>query len=145
MRPARGYKRAVDSHVVVKTLTFAYGHRIRGHGGRCAHLHGHNARVEIECRGALDELGMVVDFAEIRRVVETWIDSNWDHGMILERGDPMIEVLRERGEPVHELDGPPTAEMLAAHLFDVARQAGLPVTAVRFWETERSMAAYEGP
>jgi len=133
----------VGSHAVVRTLTFAYGHRIHGHGGRCAHLHGHNARVEVECRGPLDALGMVVDFAEVKRVVEGWIAAHWDHRMILQRGDPLLPVLEERGEPVFVLDGPPTAEALAAHLFGVARAAGLPVRAVRFWETERSMAAYE--
>jgi 6-pyruvoyltetrahydropterin/6-carboxytetrahydropterin synthase len=131
-------------HGVVRILTFSYGHRIRGHTGGCAHLHGHNARVEVECKGPLDRLGMVVDFAEIRRVLEEWIDAHWDHRMILERGDPMAAVLTERGEPVHELDAPPTAENLARRLYDVAKAAGLPVAAIRFWETERSMALYEG-
>lgn len=131
-------------HGVVRILTFSYGHRIRGHTGGCAHLHGHNGRVEVECRGPLDALGMVVDFGEIRRVLETWIDANWDHRMILERGDPLAAVLVERGEPVHELDAPPTAENLARRLYDVAREAGLPVSSIRFWETERSMALYEG-
>jgi len=131
-------------HGVVRILTFSYGHRIRGHKGGCAHLHGHNARVEVECRGALDRLGMVVDFAEIRRVLEAWVDANWDHRMILERGDPLAGLLAERGEPVHELDAPPTAENLARKLFEVAAAAGLPVRAIRFWETERSMASFEG-
>lgn len=132
------------AHGVVRILTFSYGHRIRGHEGPCAHLHGHNARVEVECTGPLDALGMVVDFGEIRRVLETWIDANWDHRMILERGDPMARVLAERGEPVHELDVPPTAENLARRLYEVAKGAGLPVRAIRFWETERSMALFEG-
>jgi 6-pyruvoyltetrahydropterin/6-carboxytetrahydropterin synthase len=131
-------------HGVVRILTFSYGHRIRGHKGRCAHLHGHNARVEVECKGKLDALGMVVDFGEIRRVLETWIDANWDHRMILERGDPLAAVLAERGEPVHELDAPPTAENLARRLHEVASAAGLPVTLIRFWETERSVALFEG-
>ena len=87
---------------------------------------------------------MVVDFGEIRRVLETWIDANWDHRMILEKGDPMARVLAERGEPVHEMDAPPTAENLARRLYVVAREAGLPVRAIRFWETERSMALYDG-
>jgi len=134
----------MDVHGVVRILTFSYGHRIRGHEGLCAHLHGHNARVEVECKGPLDALGMVVDFGEIRRVLETWIDANWDHRMILEQGDPMARVLAERGEPVHELDAPPTAENLARRLYEVAAKAGLPVRAIRFWETERSMALYEG-
>lgn len=133
----------MQTHGVVRILTFSYGHRIRGHAGGCKHLHGHNARVEVECKGPLDGLGMVVDFGEIRRVLETWIAANWDHRMILERGDPMVAVLSERGEPVHELDGPPTAENLARRLYEVAAGAGLPVSAIRFWETERSMALYE--
>jgi 6-pyruvoyltetrahydropterin/6-carboxytetrahydropterin synthase len=131
-------------HGVVRILTFSYGHRIRGHEGPCRNMHGHNAHVEVECRGELDALGMVVDFGRIRRVLETWIDANWDHRMILQKGDPMAAVLRERGEPVHEMDAPPTAENLARRLYVVAREAGLPVSAIRFWETERSMALYDG-
>jgi 6-pyruvoyltetrahydropterin/6-carboxytetrahydropterin synthase len=135
----------VGSNAVVRTLTFAYGHRIRGHRGGCAHLHGHNARVEVECRGPLDALGMVVDFAEVRRVVEGWVNAQWDHRMILEAGDPLAALLAREGEPVFELDVPPTAENLARRLYQVAAEAGLPVRAIRLWETERSMALYEGP
>jgi 6-pyruvoyltetrahydropterin/6-carboxytetrahydropterin synthase len=135
---------AVESHGVLRVLSFSYGHRIRGHRGGCAHLHGHNARVEVECRGPLDALGMVVDFGEIRRVLETWIDANWDHRMILEKGDPLAPLLTERGEPIHLLDAPPTAENLARRLYEVATEAGLPVASIRFWETDRSMALYEG-
>jgi 6-pyruvoyltetrahydropterin/6-carboxytetrahydropterin synthase len=130
------------SHFVRRSLTFCYGHRIRGHAGPCRHLHGHTARVEVECRGPLDELGMVVDFARIKEALEGWILAHWDHRMILQRGDPMAAVLKEKGEPVFELDGPPTAEIMAAHLFDVARDAGLPVTQVRVWESEASVAGY---
>jgi 6-pyruvoyltetrahydropterin/6-carboxytetrahydropterin synthase len=127
-----------------KFVDFCYGHRIPGHGGKCRHLHGHNARVEIECEGPLDELGMVVDFLEIKRLVSAWIDEHWDHRMILQRGDPLVEQLRAQGEPVFELEGPTTAENLARHLFGVARDAGLPVSAVRFWETPDSVASYSG-
>ncbi|MHC4959023.1 MAG: 6-pyruvoyl trahydropterin synthase family protein [Planctomycetota bacterium] len=129
-------------HRASKFIDFCYGHRIPGHAGKCRNLHGHNARVEIECAGPLDELGMVVDFLEIKRVVSAWIDEHWDHRMILSRGDPLVGVLREKGEPVYELDGPTTAENLARHVFEVARDAGLPVSAVRFWETPDSVAGY---
>ena len=135
----------MDSWLVVKSVSFCYGHRIRGHAGRCRHLHGHNARVEIECRGPLDGLGMVVDFVEIRERVERWILDHLDHRMVLARSDPLVAVLEQHGEPLFLLDAPPTAEHLARVLFDVARAEGLPVHAVRFWETETSMAAYEGP
>ena len=87
---------------------------------------------------------MVVDFKDIQRVLGGWIKENWDHRMILQSGDPLIAVLTELQEPVFELDGAPTAEILAAHLFRVARDAGLPVSAIRFWETPTSMASYTG-
>jgi len=135
----------VARHAVVKLLSFPYGHRIPGHGGPCAHLHGHNARVEVECSGELDPLGMVVDFGEIKRLLEGWVRKHWDHRMILKDDDPLAAALEEAGEPVYRLPRAPTAENLAAHLFAVARDAGLPIAAIRLWETETSMASYEGP
>lgn len=131
-------------HSVRVSLRFCYGHRIAGHDGPCVHLHGHNARVEVECKGMLDARGMVVDFARIKQVLNEWIDAHWDHRMILQEGDPLIEVLRAQNEPVHVMDGPPTAENLAARLFVVAADAGLPVAAIRFWETDSSLAVYTG-
>ena len=44
---------------VTREIDFCYGHRLVGHGGACRHLHGHNARVEVVCRGDLDELGIL--------------------------------------------------------------------------------------
>ncbi len=135
----------MSGHEVSRSIRFCYGHRILGHTGGCEHMHGHNARVEIRCAGPLDEMGMVVDFAEIRRVVESWIQDHWDHRMLLRRDDPMADVLRQSGEPIYEMDGDPTAENMAACLFHVAREGGLPVVSIRFWETSTSMAAYTEP
>jgi 6-pyruvoyltetrahydropterin/6-carboxytetrahydropterin synthase len=87
---------------------------------------------------------MVVDFAEIKARLKQWIDENWDHRMILEKGDPLIEVLQQQGEPVYVLDSPTTAENLARRLFVVAKKSGLPVVCVMFWETPNSVASYLG-
>lgn len=143
--PGGGYKRGVGEYRVSRTVRFCYGHRIEGHTGPCRHLHGHNARVEVECAGSPDRLGMVVDFGRIAEVVGGWIDRHWDHRMVLRRDDPWAALLKERGEPVYELEAPPTAENMAAFLFQVARDAGLPVRAIRFWETDTSLAVYRGP
>ena len=126
-----------------KTFRFCYGHRIPGHEGRCCDLHGHNARVEIVCRGDLDELGMVVDFGKINETVGAWIDEHWDHQMILWAQDPLIEMLREAEQPVFVMEQRPTAENMAAQLYRVAERAGLPVVAVRFWETDHNLATFE--
>ena len=60
---------------------------------------------------------MLVDFAEIKRKVQHWIDENLDHNMLLCRDDPLLPILRERGERVFEMDCNPTAgEHRPAHL-----------------------------
>ena len=127
---------------VAKSITFAYGHRLRNHDGPCKHAHGHNGRVEVECVGALDDQGMVVDFKAIERVLGSWIKENWDHRMILQRDDPLVPVLEKAGEPVYLMEGSPTAEAIARLLFDAAQELGFPVAEVRLWETANSLAIY---
>ncbi len=128
---------------VTKQIDFCYGHRLLAYEGKCRHLHGHNGRVEIELEGpALDERGMVTDFAEIKRVMKGWIDDQLDHRMVLHRRDPAVPALRELGEPLHLMEENPTAEALARLIFDETRRQGFPVVRVVFWETPDSFAAY---
>ncbi|MCX7886329.1 MAG: 6-carboxytetrahydropterin synthase [Verrucomicrobiae bacterium] len=131
---------------VTKTIDFCYGHRLLNYHGKCRHLHGHNARLEVDIAlPSLDARGMVEDFTEIKQILKTWIDATLDHRMLLWKEDPMAPVLRERGEVFVELDVNPTAENIAKIVFDYARQRGLPVTEVRLWETPTSCASYRAP
>lgn len=128
---------------VTKDLDFCYGHRLLRYEGKCRHPHGHNARVEVDLEAArLDERGMVVDFDEIKAALQTWIDQELDHRMILHREDSLVAVLREMGEPLHVLDENPTAEAMARMLWEQAHRLGFPVREVRFWETTRAYASY---
>jgi len=111
--------------------------------GKCRHLHGHNGRAVITLEGpGLDARGMLVDFGEIKRQVQRWIDENLDHNMLLRRDDPLLPILLERGERVFIMDENPTAENIARLIFDRAREAGLPVTEVVLWETDNCCSAY---
>lgn len=131
---------------VITQIGFCYGHRLLDYDGVCKHPHGHNAVAEIGVRAdVLDRRGMVVDFSDVKRVVKDWIDREIDHKMILRRDDPLVAHLAALGEPMYLLDGNPTAERLAQLLFDVAAEAGLPVTHVTVWETPTSSATYTGP
>ena len=90
----------------------------------------------------LDEHGMVIDFHEIKKVLNRWIDENIDHRMILRRDDPALESLQSLGEPVFVIDENPTAENIARLIFEKACEAGLPVAEVRLWETPNCYATY---
>ncbi len=51
---------------VIREIHFSYGHRLLNYKGKCANLHGHNGRVQIEVSSEkLNSLGMVMDFYEI--------------------------------------------------------------------------------
>jgi len=128
---------------VTREIHFCYGHRLLDYRGKCAHLHGHNGRalITIEADG-LDDRGMVLDFTDIKRVVQDWIESHLDHRMILRRDDPAVESLEKLGEPLFLMDENPTAENLARLLFDYAASQGFPVLEVKLWETPSCHAVY---
>jgi len=128
---------------VTETLYFSYGHRLLDYEGKCAHAHGHNARVEIRLEApALDRRGMVADFCDVNEAIRKWIDAHLDHRMLLRRDDPLVKALRDLGEPVFLMDASPTAEAIAKVVFDAAAAAGFAVAEVRIWETEQSVASY---
>jgi 6-pyruvoyltetrahydropterin/6-carboxytetrahydropterin synthase len=128
---------------VTRELTFCYGHRLLDYDGKCRHLHGHNGKAVITLEtDRLDELGMVVDFSHLKRVVGGWIDETLDHKMLLHKNDPVLAFLRAQGEPVHVLEVNPTAENIAKLIFDYAAAQGFPVVEVKLWETESCFAAY---
>ena len=131
---------------VTKHIEFCYGHRLLNYDGPCRHLHGHNARVEVDLvADDLDQRGMVVDFSDIKQQIKGWIDVHLDHRMLLNRDDPILPLLKERGELHYVMDANPTAENIARLIFNKARARGLPVVEVRLWETPTSFAAYRAP
>jgi len=130
---------------VAKVINFCYGHRLLNYKGKCCNLHGHNGKVEIELFSEnLDKLGMVLDFAQIKNVIEEWIEENLDHKLLLSKDDPMMKILRENNENVYVMETNPTAEAIAKLIYDFAVSRKLPVSEVRFWETDNSFAVYNG-
>jgi len=128
---------------VTQEIEFCYGHRLLNYAGKCRHLHGHNGRAVIVMEGkALDERGMVVDFAEIKSSLREWIDAELDHRMILHEKDPALPSLRQLDEPLFVIAANPTAENIARLIFERAQQQGFPVVEVSLWETPRSCATY---
>lgn len=128
---------------VTSVLTFCYGHRLRDYVGKCARVHGHNARVEVTLASpTLDARGFVVDFDQLSAVAKGYVDATLDHRLLLRRDDPLCETLRASGEDFVALDENPTAEFLARTIFERLAAEKLPVESVRFWETDDSVAEW---
>ena len=130
---------------VTRQIEFCYGHRLLDYDGKCRHLHGHNGLAVVTLEGpTLDARGMLVDFGDIKRTLQRWIDDELDHNMILRRDDPLLPLLQERGERVFVMDQNPTAENIARLIYDQGRSAGLPVVEVVLWETPNCFATFAG-
>ena len=128
---------------VSREIDFCYGHRLLNYSGKCRFLHGHNGRAVITLESeSLNDLGMVVDFSEIKHVVSEWIDEKLDHRMILHQDDPAVPFLRELGEPMHLIDVNPTAENIAKLISDFTVGRGFPIVETRLWETPRCFATH---
>ncbi len=144
----RGAQRLPDlsrlMYRVSQEIDFCYGHRLLNYSGKCRHLHGHNGKAVIVLETAkLDERGMLVDFADIKRSLCSWVDSQLDHRMILCEADPAVPFLKSLGEPLTLIQDNPTAENIARMIYDHAAAEGLPVAEVSLWESPRSCATYQ--
>ncbi len=130
---------------VSQEIDFCYGHRLLNYSGKCRSLHGHNGKAIVVMEGAeLDATGMLVDFADIKRELSSWVDENLDHRMILCERDPLLPMLRDYEQPLCIIPHNPTAENIARLIFDRARELRFPVVEVALWETPRACAIYRG-
>lgn len=130
---------------ITKTFTFCYGHRLYRDPGKCGRVHGHTGKVEITLGGEkLDDLGMLKNFDFMKDSVGRWIDENLDHCMLLCKADPLVGPLRTAGEKLFLMESNPTAENIAALIYKITRENGLPVKGVSFWESPTACASYSG-
>ena len=125
----------VPVYEVSKDFVFSAAHQIRMHGGKCERLHGHNWRIRVHARaGALNRIGMVIDFADLQKVVAE-LCARFDH-------QNMNEVA-----PFTEVNT--TAENLSRFFYVVANRllaavegGRVSVSKVEVWENEGSLAVY---
>ncbi len=126
------------------------GHRVVGHEGACAHLHGHNYRVyfTVASHAGLDHIGRVIDFSMIKSRLCYWLERNWDHKMLIWYMDPQCrEIKAVDPEGVNIIGFNPTAEEMARHLVQFVGPRELADTdvqliSVEVQETRKCSATY---
>jgi 6-pyruvoyltetrahydropterin/6-carboxytetrahydropterin synthase len=137
---------------LVRQLRFCAGHRLYQHESKCAFFHGHNYRVDIEVVGAnggtaVDAVGRIVDFSQIKQRMLGWLDANWDHAFLVFEEDENALAAVRMVEPTKYFVMPwnPTAENMARYLLEVVAPSvlgdlGVVARKVCVWETEESCA-----
>jgi 6-pyruvoyltetrahydropterin/6-carboxytetrahydropterin synthase len=115
---------------LTKEYRFEAAHRLPcvPEGHKCARIHGHSYKVEIEVRGAVDPAtGWLIDFSVID---DAWtaLHNRFDH---------------------HNLNEVPglensTCENIAIYVWNQLRPRVAPLSAVTVWETGDSKCTYRG-
>ncbi len=141
-----------------KVIQWDMGHRVLNHRSVCKGLHGHRYKAEICVEGKLieekgaSEEGMVIDFADIKKVAQKFIQEELDHAfMVWDRDHELLEFFKSsQGHKPVIVPFTPTAENIAAYIFNKLKdkftdvfKTGLKLQSVKLWETPSSYALYD--
>ena len=102
---------------IKRTYEFSAAHRVEGHP-KCGRLHGHNYVVTVEVAGPLDDNEMVIDFADLDKIVKPIVEEV-DHrymvsGANIDADDPYFKHGKAADCVIMEGLWQTTAECLAA-------------------------------
>jgi 6-pyruvoyltetrahydropterin/6-carboxytetrahydropterin synthase len=117
---------------VTKEFSFDSAHYLIGYRGKCANNHGHHFVLQVTLRGkSLDNQGMILDFGEIKEIVNRLIINRLDHKCINDI-----------------VDFNPTAENLAEWIFNQlftvfnGLYKDVSLNSVKLWESPGNMTEY---
>lgn len=136
-------------HEITLEHTTDTGHRIVGHEGKCARLHGHTYRWLVTCKSEeLVEPGFVIDFGDLKDYL-----NEWDHRLLLWEEDPWyIAADQEQMRTVSigqsgivRVPFNPTAEHMAKHMAETIRRGNSNIyyVSIELYETPKSRAKAE--
>ncbi len=104
-----------------RRIEFDAAHRIMNHESKCKMLHGHRYAIEATFQAKeLDDLGRVIDFGVIKKLLGAWVDNNLDHNTILCIKDKDLgnKIESETGQKIYYITENPTAENIAKHILE---------------------------
>ncbi len=104
---------------------FSASHFLTKYHGKCENLHGHNYKLIVTIEGEVKNDGMVMDFADIKKIVNEKILNSFDHSHL------------------NEIVENPSSENLAVYIWDKLKD-DLPLKKITIYETENCFCEYKG-
>lgn len=149
-------------NLISKEIEFDAGHRVSTHGSKCRNPHGHRYKVRVTCEGEIiddpsrTDHGMLIDFGNLKTIMNNRIHDVLDHGFIVWEDDIVTRKMMD--EFAKEYDWNyivfpyiPTAENIARWAWneivdDIQVEFGndLKLYEVAIWETPTSVAYCRG-
>lgn len=113
---------------ITKIFSFEAAHVLYGYDGKCKNVHGHSYKLFVTLKGVpIDDIhheknGMVMDFGDLKSIVNEEIVDVWDHAIMLNALSPhqiLGKDLEKQGHKVIYCNYQPTCENM---LYDIAKK-----------------------
>jgi 6-pyruvoyltetrahydropterin/6-carboxytetrahydropterin synthase len=138
---------------VTKRFHFEMAHALYKYDGLCRNIHGHSYNLEVTLIGESKKQprhpkdGMVMDFTELKKVVNSQIVERFDHALMVNSFFPasQIELLKQTTERIIVVDFQPTSENIVANIAEILQQhlpSGVSLFSIRLFETVTSYAEW---
>ncbi|MDD3067134.1 MAG: 6-carboxytetrahydropterin synthase QueD [Candidatus Gracilibacteria bacterium] len=109
--------------ILQREFRFEAAHHLPSYHGKCEAVHGHSYRLRVSISGLPDSEGMILDFAEVKKIVTAKVLDKLDHN------------------DLNKIIPNPTAENIAAWVWRELAEA-LPLHEIQIWETENCSAIF---
>lgn len=103
--------------ILQREFRFEAAHHLPSYHGKCEALHGHSYRLCVSISGRPDHEGMILDFAELKKIVAAKVIDKLDH------------------QDLNQIIPNPTAENIAAWIWKELA-SDLSLHEIQIWETE---------
>ncbi|MDA7699012.1 6-carboxytetrahydropterin synthase [Flavobacteriaceae bacterium] len=112
---------------ISKEFKFETGHALFGYDGLCKNVHGHSYKLTVSLIGTPIsdpnnvKFGMVMDFSELKTIVNRCIVDPFDHATVLNVNSPHKELanaMESSGHKIVRVSYQPTSEMMIIDFAD---------------------------
>lgn len=109
---------------VSKEFSFETAHALDMHQSKCRNIHGHSYKLTVTVLGEVNtdnsqpNVGMVIDFTDLKNIVNHEVVDKLDHALIL-KSDSRFKGIEQHNEKTIYVDYHPTCENLLQEIVDV--------------------------
>ncbi len=138
---------------ISRKFSFEAAHALLNYEGACRHIHGHSYKLEVSLLGPVlqeeghPKNGMVMDFGDLKKLVQEAVVKDWDHALLLHKESPLplVNALQENQEKLLLLPYQPSCENMLLDIkqrLQTALPANITLCRLLLAETENSYAEW---
>jgi 6-pyruvoyltetrahydropterin/6-carboxytetrahydropterin synthase len=136
---------------ITKIFRFETAHAIHQYPGSCKNIHGHSYELHVTVRakksreGYVEGLGIILDFKELKAIVQSSVVKLLDHKLLLSKAYLKMNKQEFASDELVIFDAEPTAEnilIFARNQIVNALPDDIQLHSLKLWETRDSYAEW---